>query len=234
MVHRFNAARAALAVAGFVLAYAASAGALHAQSASPQRIGFVDMAEVFKRYEKFIALRDELKRDFENTERQGKAMLDQIKQVQGEMQQLSADHPDYAQREQQIVKLQSELEVLRRKTEREIMERTAKINKLVYLEVIDMINRLARSNNYSMVLRISHPPENLDDDPAMTMQWMNQLVVNYDPADDLTEDVIKWLNQRYSSSASAAPRENVVPAVPRGNPAGQGVVPTRGSGGLPR
>ncbi|MEX0717995.1 MAG: OmpH family outer membrane protein [Planctomycetaceae bacterium] len=207
MVNRFNAGLAALAFAALALAgVIGSSRPLEAQTAAPQRIGFVDMAEVFKKYEKFTVLREELKRDYEANEREGKAIMEKIKQVQAQMQQLNADSPDYSERDRQFISLQAELANLQRKTEREVMERTTKINKTVYLEVVDMVNGLARSNSYGMVIRISRPPADLDADPSATMQWMNQLVVTYDPADDLTNDVIEYLNERYARSGGASPR----------------------------
>ncbi|MEX0704865.1 MAG: OmpH family outer membrane protein [Planctomycetales bacterium] len=194
------------------------------QPAGPQRIGFVDMTEVFKKYKKFTTLRDELKADFEASEQRARALFDKMKQLQGEMKGFDPASVDYAEREKQLNTLKAEMETFSQRVQRELMARQSETNKTIYLEVLDMVNGLARANNYSVVLRVNNPPEKMEEDPAGTMQWMNQPVIVYSRDDDLTGDVIHYLNERYKPAGNITPAAGTTTTGPARGPAARPAV----------
>ncbi len=51
-------------------------------AATPSRVGLIDMAYVFKNYEKFKTLRDDLKTEIQGSDTQAKNMATKIKTVQ--------------------------------------------------------------------------------------------------------------------------------------------------------
>jgi outer membrane protein len=220
-VKKFIQSASAVAVLAGVLSLGNTAwsqggrGAAPAEEGRPHRVGLIDMAHVFKNYKKFDSLREDLKAQIADSEKQAKAMAAEIKSVQDEMKQLKEGSPDFAKKEQDLAKMTAEFETFRRSTQREILKEESAIYHTVYMEVADAVRKYSNHYKYTLVLRFNREDLN-PEDPQGLIQGMNRQVVFYLPEDDMTDSVLDYLNKKFAegqkgsrpAKEAAAPRKS--------------------------
>lgn len=176
------------------------------------KVGLIDMAHVFKNYEKFTALREELKAEIQQSDAKAKAMAEQIQAVQKEMQDFKQGSPEYLAREKQLAQAASDFEAFRKVAQRDFLRKESRIYHTIYMEVTDTVKKYASIYNYTLIIRFNR--ENLDtDDPKKLIQGMNRQVVFHRADDDITLSVLDYLNRNYAKTSGTATR----PAAPGTN-----------------
>ena len=167
------------------------------------KVGLIDMAHVFKNYEKFTALREELKTEIQQSDAKAKAMAEQIQAVQKEMQDFKQGSPEYLAREKQLAQAASDFEAFRKVAQRDFLRKESRIYHTIYMEVTETVQKYAKIYNYTLIMRFNR--ESLDtDDPKKLIQGMNRQVVFHRADDDITLSVLDYLNRNYKSQAGAA------------------------------
>ncbi|QDU08449.1 OmpH family outer membrane protein [Gimesia aquarii] len=167
------------------------------------KVGLIDMAHVFKHYEKFTALREELKTEIQQSDAKAKAMAEQIQAVQKEMQDFKQGSPEYLAREKQLAQAASDFEAFRKVAQRDFLRKESRIYHTIYMEVTDTVKKYAKIYNYTLIMRFNR--ENLDtDDPKKLIQGMNRQVVFHRADDDITLSVLDYLNRSYKPKSSGS------------------------------
>ncbi len=195
-----------LAIVGCFACFTETASAQNnTQSKTPvvHKVGLIDMAHVFKNYEKFTALREELKTEIQQSDAKAKAMAEQIQAVQKEMQDFKQGSPEYLAREKQLAQAASDFEAFRKVAQRDFLRKESRIYHTIYMEVTETVQKYAKIYNYTLIMRFNR--ESLDtDDPKKLIQGMNRQVVFHRADDDITLSVLDYLNRNYKSQAGAA------------------------------
>jgi outer membrane protein len=187
------------------LAVLVAAPSAHAQgtAAATPKIGLIDMAHVFKNYKKFEVLRNDLKAEIEKSDQQAKAMAAQITDTQKRMKEFKEGSPEYLKLEAELAKQASEFEAFRKLAQREFLRKEADIYKTVYLEVSDAVKLYAQHYNYSLIIRFSREEIADSGDPQGILRSMNRQIVHFRTEDDVTDTVLKYMNQRYDQQRTA-------------------------------
>jgi outer membrane protein len=167
----------------------------------PHKIGLIDMAQVFKDYKKFEALRNDLKEELETTEAKGKELADKIQAVQNELKSgvFKDGSQDFIARETQLTKLTSDFQTFRAVSQKEFLRKESKIYGTVYKEVEDAIQKYCKAYKYTLILRFSREELN-SDDPQKLIAGLQRQVVHFRSEDDLTDSVVDFLNNQYAKS----------------------------------
>lgn len=202
----------------------AAAPAAAAPANLPHKVALIDMAYVFQHYEKFQALRDEIKGEIEKTDADGKQKLQKLNAMQAELKQLveggfNETSNEYAAKEKALAEASAEFQTFQKIAQRDFLRKEADVYKQIYLEVTDMVQKYAKWKQYTLVLRFSR--DNLDDasNPQETLQRMNvRQVIYHQTQDDLTDDIVKYLNQQYKQTTGGAPAAAGGAAAPAGTP----------------
>lgn len=170
----------------------------------PHKVGLIDMAQVFKDYEKFKTHREALQAEIEQSDAKAKQMLAEMKQLQEVAQsgQLKQDSEQYQQIEQQLITKKGELESYRQVQQREFLRKESEIYKQVYLEVQDMVEKFANAFNYTLIVRFNASKVDEAENPQEVIQSMNRQVVFHRHKDDITPRILQALNDRYNSGQS--------------------------------
>ncbi|WP_437227169.1 OmpH family outer membrane protein [Planctomicrobium sp. SH661] len=180
-----------------------------AQSPAPpaHQVGLIDMAYVFKNSHHFLVLTEGLQADIEKTDGEAKVMVEKIRQLQGQLTSgaLQNGSPDYIKVEEQIVHAKAELETFKRVSQQSFMRKEADIYKTIYLEVEGAVKRYAEYYKYTLVLRFDRNEIDADDNPRDVMNGMNRQIVHHRTRDDMTEPVLKFLNNEWKKSGGAMP-----------------------------
>ena len=188
-----------LVAANSAVAQQAAPAAGEAKSA--HQIGLIDMAHIFKNYTKFKAETEGLQKAAEEAEAKAQGMVAEMKQVQGTMQGLTATSPEYSAKEAQLIELQTKLQTFQQVERRDIVRKQAEVYKKIYLEVQKAVQQYASYYNYTLVIRFNRQEISAAGDPQQIIQGMNRQVVWHRQQDDLTDVILKYLNDQYAASA---------------------------------
>jgi outer membrane protein len=189
-----------------------STGRSHGQAGAegpPHQIGLIDMAFVFKKYDKFKTQTEALQASIKNADEQAKAKVELMKQMQERLTTLQSGSPDYSKTEAQLIQAQTELETFRKKSQLDFLRSEADIYKTVYLEVQKTVEQYAKAYKYTLIMRFNRSPVEDADNPQEIIQSMNRQVVFYQNRDDLTDPILEYLNKEFakkSGGAAATPK----------------------------
>ena len=186
------------------------------------KVGLIDMEEVFKNYKKFTVLQDELKADMEKS----KAELEgSFKRLQAAERQLKdstfkKDSDNYTDLESRFTTEKAAFEAKVQNKDRQFKRRQAEIYKTIHGEVQDIVQVFATKKGYSLVMRFRRP-KSLDSDPRSIAADLNSSVVFHRDADDITDIISNALNRHFESTAGTGPKRdgNVRPASGQSPPA---------------
>ncbi len=173
---------------------------------SPHRVGLVDMAYIFKNYDRFKDSLELLGKEMKVKDTEGKQMLEDIKAIGGQLQALKSSSPDYAAKEKELASASSDLAAFRKVAEREFMRKQSKIYKAIYIEVKEVIDLAAAQFHYDLILRFNRQDLNEAEDPKQILSGMNRQVVYHQKGNDITEKVLNALNSRYKKSSGSKTR----------------------------
>jgi outer membrane protein len=187
-------------------------------------VGLIDMAYVFKNYEKFTALTESLQKEIEQTDGQARGIVEKMKQLQGQLTSgnLQDGSPDSSKIEAELVKSKTELETFKLTAQRDFLRKEADIYKTVYLEVENAVRRYSAYYQYTLVLRFNRQKVDEAENPRDIINGMNRQVVFFRAQDDLTDPILDYLNGEWRKQNGVRPATPAKPAAsPGAAPAGK-------------
>ncbi len=169
------------------------------------QIGLIDMAHIFKNYEKFTAMTASLQKEIEQTDLKAKGMVESMQQLQAQLTSgnLQEGSPDYARIEQQLLKAQTDLESFRRVAQRDVIRKEADVYKTIYLEIEELVQQYSRHFGYTLVLRFDRNAVTDAENPRDIIAGMNRQVVFHRNEHDITEPILNYLNERWRKQQTA-------------------------------
>lgn len=181
----------------------------------PHQVGLIDLAHVFKNSKKFTALTEDLQEEIESTDQAAKVMVDRIQKLQTRLSEgdLDAGNAEFQKIEAEFIQAKTDLESYKRVAQQSFLRQEADIYKTIYLDVEDAVRRYATYYKYTLILRFDRDALSAEDDPQVIMNGMNRQVVHYQSQDDITEPVLKFLNQQWKK-AEKSPSANSASADP--------------------
>jgi len=205
----------AAASAGLALAPITAQEKAAAPSQTHQ-VGLIDMAHVFKNYDKFKSMTEEMQADAKAAQDKAQKMVDEMKATQAGMKDLTENSPEYKASEDKIIGLQTDLETFRKVQQREFLRKEAEIYKTVYMEVQEAVQKYAKYYKYTLIIRFNRQDVGAAENPQEIISSMNRQVVYYREQDDLTNPILNYLNDEFKKGGTAAPAAVKAPAA-RGN-----------------
>ena len=174
----------------------------------PHRIGLIDIGRVFGENDKAKNLRADLEADMKQRQRRAQTMAQQIKNLQEKKASgtFTAESQEYIQLENEIDKLTAQLQAYSNGMKRDYIRQNAQNLRTVYFEVRDLVGRFAEHYDYTLILVFeSGKDENfkkLSENVRISRQ-LGRRVLYYRERDDITESVIRYLNDDYSKNTNA-------------------------------
>ena len=152
----------------------------------------IDIAFIFKNHNRFNAAMQDIKTDIEQFEAHVRKKQGEFK-VQGEaLQQYKAGSPEFRQKEEELARLQSDLQVEVALKKREFLEQEARVYYRVYKEIEQEVSVFSQRYRISLVLRYNRD-EMKENDRTSVLQGVNRSVV-FQTGLDITEPILKQLN----------------------------------------
>jgi Skp family chaperone for outer membrane proteins len=170
----------------------------------PHQVGLIDMLHVFKEYNKFKTLSESLKAEVEATDAEMKSSVTALQQMQAQLQSgtLAEGSQQYTDLEQQLVTKATELEAFKKMKQRDFVRKEADIYKTIYLEVQDAVSQYAKIYKYTLIMRFNRDKIETAENPREILDSMNRPVVFHQAKDDISDPILKYLNDQYSRTAA--------------------------------
>ncbi len=176
-----------------------------AKRPAPAVIGTVDMGGVLKEYSKAKVLEQEF-------QAAGLSKRNELLKINNEMQQeaemlekVNPNTPEYKKRQDKITQLKAQLEATREQAQRDMVLRQSEMMSTIFNEIQDMISRVAYSRNMNLVLKVSNEPIS-GTNPNSVMAAFEKDVLYANPQNDITRDVVFFLNKEYEAKGGVAPK----------------------------
>ncbi len=177
--------------------------------APPSSIGLIDMAHVFQKYEKFVDMRDELQAEIQKSDAHAKGMVEQLQKLQQEFkdasEQFNADSPQCEALEKKILDLQGEFNSFKKSTQLKLARRESEMLKTIYGDVSKLVGQYAAFKDFTVVLRFNRKEIDEDMQPQEAIQLMNKNIIFHRRESDITDPVLRKLNEIYAGQSSRTP-----------------------------
>jgi Skp family chaperone for outer membrane proteins len=171
----------------------------------PHRVGLIDVGYVFAKYEKLKYDREELMAEAKEVEAKLKAKQKKGLELTEEMREFAEDSPDFESRRARLVKMSTDFESETKLVKMDFQRKEAKVLHTAYLEVQDAVEKFCNQYKFTVIIRFQRA-DSSSTDPQRVNQLMNQTVVYHRNRDDLTDGVLKYLNDKYMKSAGGEAR----------------------------
>jgi RNA polymerase sigma factor (sigma-70 family) len=162
-------------------------------------IGSIDLEAVFKRWVK--AQEATKSHQAAVNVRRGELMKIES-EAREEMEMLKKLQPgtaDYKKHEDRIAELKAMMEAGREQAQRDFTIRESQIMASLLQEIQEMIATVAKAKRLNYIVKVAPEPK-IDANPNDVMTALGRSILYADPRNDITEEVIGDLNQRFQAS----------------------------------
>lgn len=182
--------------------------------------GSIDMDAVFKNYEKVKATSDEMQAKALAKQQELQKMVADMKAAAEKQSSLAQTSPEFKKFDQQLTQMKIQAEAAQQQAQKELAQMEAEALAGLYREIQSMVARVAAWRGMTYVVKVSNEPVT-GADPNAVMAAMSRTVVYSDPRNDITQQVVQYLNVEYRKAAGtqARPAGGAAPAAGAAAPA---------------
>lgn len=193
--------------------------------AVPSVIGTMDLDFVFRNYDKVKAVSKELGAAMQLKKGELMKLDNQGRQEYEYMQKFQPGSEDYRKHETAATEIKAKLEATRESAQREMALRNAESMATLYKEIQMYAQWVAKQRGITHVMLSSNSPPS-GSDPDSVLAAVNRPVVYADPRNDITNDVVHYLNMTYNGVGKSASKPA---ALRQQTPAGAGAAARPGA-----
>jgi Skp family chaperone for outer membrane proteins len=186
---------------------APAAPAAQAPAPAGTTVVVLDIAEIFKNFHRFNGLMNDIKKDIEAFEAFVKAEQAKFNSKREELAAFKPGSLEYKQKEEELARMQSDLQVQVGLKRKEFLEQEARVYFHVYRDIEQVVAQFAQRYRIDLVLRFNGDPMK-EDDRASVLQGVNRAIV-YQNGRDITQNILAELNRIYPPAP--APATTVAP-----------------------
>lgn len=168
---------------------------------SPISIAICNPARIFQDMQETQDLRQTMEAEGKQFEEKKREFQTKLQELQASREQLKPDSPQYAQRNQELLKVATEFEVWGKITQADV-QRSQKLRmKALFEKIQDAVSKVAEQKQIDLVISEQKPevPENIDqvnvDQLRAILNGRN--VLYHTPRVDISNDVIAVLDSDY-------------------------------------
>jgi Skp family chaperone for outer membrane proteins len=173
----------------------------------PVAIGTVDMDRIFERYKKVKEIADREGVDRDVMRAKLALIFVDVQQESGLLSKLAPGTDEYRQHENRLRELKARYDREREQAEQDFARRESRHLVSIYREIQEAITSVAKARGLTYVVKTT-PEPTLESDPNSVMTAIARSVVYADPRADITDEVVRVLNQRAKSPSITKPAGN--------------------------
>jgi Skp family chaperone for outer membrane proteins len=167
------------------------------KQATPTVIGTIDLDQVFKNYDKVKACMKDLQSQIQVRKAELMKYDEQGRQEMELLRKFQPGSTDYRKHEDRITELKAKIDASREQYQREMELRQAETMAILYQEVEAYAGWVAKQRGITHVM-VASSARPSGSDPNSVLAAVNRPVIFADRRNDITEDVITYLNQTYN------------------------------------
>lgn len=194
----------------------------------PAVIGTIDMDSVFKNYEKVKVSSDDIAAKAMAKQNELQKLVADMKTLAEKQASLAPTSPEFKKIDQQLTQMKITGESAQESARKELAQIEAEALSALYREIQSMTARVAAWRGMNYVVKVSNEQPSAAD-PQAVMAILSRTVVYSDPRNDITQQVVQFLNQEYRKVAANQPRPATAPAAPAAPAAAAQPATTRGN-----
>lgn len=156
-------------------------------------VAVIDVAFIYKNHNRFNATMLDIKNDIEQFEAYVRKKQGEFKTLGEALGTYNAGSQEYRQKEEELARLQSDLQVEVGLKRKEFLQQEARVYFRVYKEIEGEVTTFAQRNGIQLVLRFNKTDDMKEDDRASVLQGVNRAVV-FQQSRDITDIVLAKLN----------------------------------------
>ena len=176
-----------------------------ATKAAVLAVGSVDIEKVYQKYDKLKAQQEEFTAAATKKTQELMKLQAEMKDEASKLNKMVPNSIDAKKIEDRLTQLKAQGEATREQAQRDFMLRESEMLAQTYKEIQAMVGALAQRKALTYVLQVSSHPINASN-PDSVYADMSRAVVYADPRNDLTEEVIYYLNANYKAAGGVAPK----------------------------
>ncbi len=176
-----------------------------AQPAAPVggRIAFCDLVLVFNNYQRAKDMTTELNERRKAIEAEKNKRGKAVEALQMELQNYKKGSQQYEKTLNEVQRQSIELEAYLRFQEQLALREHRSLTEEMYKEIVTAVASAAKRQGISVVLQREQEQLNSDDTKAMLQQIYNRKVLYFNEALDITDGILRSLNQAYKAKKPA-------------------------------
>jgi Skp family chaperone for outer membrane proteins len=181
-----------------------------AKPVSPMKVAVIDLGLILREYKKSEDLMEDVKATAEAGNAKIKELTGKGNELAKPIQEktLDIDSPEYLEREQKLLRLETYLKTFKATTEREMRKQGARASLEVYEDIQAVLVRYCEQNGYTLVLNFDR--EAMTAPESQVTRSLSQAIMFHQTRDDVTDAILGYLNHKYE----AASRDSQPPAAP--------------------
>ncbi|MBI4567590.1 MAG: OmpH family outer membrane protein [Planctomycetes bacterium] len=168
------------------------------------RVGFVDIQNVFTRYDRKSLLERRYRRRDRQVQEDINHLLDSGKQMEREALRWNDDHPSNREKREEAARLKLQAADRDRAAKAELFDERKRVYRTLYGDVVGAVEAEAKARGYDLILKVDTMDtlfQGLSEEhpDALAARLGLRGVLSYNPADDISEAVIARLNREYAT-----------------------------------
>lgn len=171
------------------------------------KIGYVDLTRVLDSYQRRSTLEQKLKDIQATLTEQDRTRIEAIAKAEQELEQLAMGSPERQEMDAKYRKLISEAEEFRRRGHETLNNEYVTMLESMFKDILDEVALIAEERQYDFIIKDQTAAEKAASRPDAILQ-ISQRVVLYAKAEyDLTDEIIKRMNDKYAAKTENKPAE---------------------------
>ena len=165
---------------------------------APFKLGFVNLREVFDKYEKTKKVNAEIEAANSKAKEEADKLVAKKKELAEQLKLMRAGSPEYQQMSDDLEMLDHQMENLQKHFQEDMMQRLLSNTEQIYLEIQDAIAEYGKQNQYTLILKVDSM--DLESIHSNSLQALNEKIQSrpvlfYSAALDLTQAIIDKVNE---------------------------------------
>ncbi|MFH1549372.1 MAG: OmpH family outer membrane protein [Planctomycetota bacterium] len=161
----------------------------------PLKIGVVDVAEVFDKFNERINREKELRMRTERLKYEIDNLRKQAEKIASEMEKLEEDSEEYRKKQEQLIKITSEAQIKAEKGKSDILKRELSERQELYATIRNAVGKYAKENGYDLILKTDDMRVTGKSAVSQDIQMSMRIVLHSTETMDLTRTSIEILNK---------------------------------------
>jgi len=191
-----------------------------ARAPGAQRVALIDLDRVYRESHQFQKMLEEFKElqgakqaKVEQLQQQRQAIVQEVREAG-----LEAGSDEMAAKEQELIKIESSAKTYVQVAKNQLTRRQIEIQAEMYGVVQKALDKFAEANGYAFVLD-AHKMNADSENPNELQRVLQQTVAWRRDKDDITEQLVNYLNQKFDSEAGVQPAGGSATGRPKATPA---------------